>query len=44
MVDSFGPQIVGGEPTGAACVLVSIEAGEIIALEGELEAITTGLN
>jgi diaminopropionate ammonia-lyase len=40
----LGTRIVGVEPTGAACVLASIEAGEIIALEGELETIMAGLN
>jgi diaminopropionate ammonia-lyase len=40
----FGTRIVGVEPTGAACVLACIEAGELVALEGELETIMAGLN
>ena len=40
----LGSSIVAVEPTGAACVLASIEAGECVQLEGDLETIMSGLN
>lgn len=38
------PMIVGVEPTGAACVLESVRAGELITLEGPQDSIMAGLN
>jgi diaminopropionate ammonia-lyase len=38
------PLIVGVEPTGAACALASIEAGEIVQLPGPHDSIMSGLN
>ena len=40
----LGSSIVGVEPTGAACVLASVEAGECVQLAGDLETIMSGLN
>lgn len=39
-----GAQIVGVEPTGAACVLASLAAGHPVALPGQLRTIMAGLN
>ena len=38
------PRIVGVEPTRAACVMVSMEAGERVALAGPHDSIMSGLN
>ncbi len=38
------PVIVGVEPTDAACVLESVEAGQILSLEGAQHSIMAGLN
>jgi diaminopropionate ammonia-lyase len=38
------PALVGVEPTSAACVLASIEAGEIVSLTEPQESIMAGLN
>lgn len=38
------PVIVGVEPTGAACALASIEAGELVKLPGPHDSIMSGLN
>lgn len=40
----MGAHIIGVEPTGAACVLASLEAGHMVTLEGELHTIMAGLN
>ena len=37
-------QIVGVEPTGAACVLASLASGRPVVLDGELRTIMAGLN
>lgn len=38
------PFLVGVEPTGAACVLASVEAGEIVTVPGPHSSIMAGLN
>lgn len=47
VVRAFGDttaRIIGVEPTGADCVLASIEAGQMTTLPGEQESIMAGLN
>jgi diaminopropionate ammonia-lyase len=39
-----GPKIVGVEPTRAACVLASLEAGRIVEVPGPHDSIMAGLN
>lgn len=38
------PRLVGVEPTRAACVLASMEAGEVISIPGPHDSIMAGLN
>ncbi len=47
MVQHYRPrkaQIIGVEPTGAACVLASLAAGHPVVLPGQLHTIMAGLN
>lgn len=38
------PTIIGVEPTHAACVIASMEAGEMVQIPGPLDSIMSGLN
>ncbi len=38
------PIVVGGEPTGAACIMAALEAGEIVTLPGPHDTIMAGLS
>ncbi len=38
------PTLIGVEPTAAACVTASIEAGELVQIPGPLDSIMSGLN
>jgi diaminopropionate ammonia-lyase len=42
--DEAGPKILSVEPLRAACMLASMEAGEIVALPGPHDSIMAGLN